>query len=215
MYAFYTLKDNTKLGIFLWSDFMENKLIREFAEVDVLDENYQWTEEQNLMLPLCTDPRGVYVEYNGQNVYLNDFDYIPYEKLMQKIQECIDKDELWLVSNDQILATFLRESDKVGIVGNLPVLDTILPGMRLGMLYSGKEMNVLTVLTEKRYKKPDWHYKVTLMAEDESLRGIVVSQNVYFSDLCSLLKSGHYRLVNIDEYKRKNKMDVNSSSEKD
>lgn len=206
MYANYTLKDNTKLGIYIWSDFIENKTWREFAEVDVLDDNYLRTTNKHLDLPLHKDGNGIYVVYNGENVYLNDFDYMPYDELMRKIKECIEKKDKWIVFDDQILATFLREFEKVGIVGDMPVFDVIIPSMGIGMI-SDNEIEILTVLSEKRYKKLDWHYKITLVAEDESLRGIVASRDIYFGDFCDLLKSGIYRLVNKDEYKNNHRID--------
>lgn len=207
MNAYFTLKDNTKLSIFIWEDFLENQNCRGFTDVCLVDADGHFGEE--FETPVYKDEQGVYIIYDGERVYLNNYDYMPYEKLIEKINECIEKKDPWLCYDDDILATFIKESEKVGIVGDMRVFDFIIPALGIGTT-SDKEMEVLAIPTEKYYKKYQWHYKFTMEPEDESLKGIVPSQDIYFSDFCSALKRGIYRLVDKRSYKTQANCEVTS-----
>lgn len=210
MNAYFTLKDNTKLNIYVWSDFLENKNWRGFVDVCLVDANGHSGEE--FETPVYNDEQGVYIIYNGEKVYLNNYDYLPYEQLMEKIAECVEKKDPWICRNDDILATFMKESEKVGIVGNMMMYDFIIPEFGIGIT-SDKKMEVLVIPTEKHYKKSEWHYKFTMEPEDESLQGIVASQDIYFSDFCSALKKGIFRLVDKKEYKQRNENKLKNRQE--
>jgi len=201
MNVMYTLKNNKKIGAYLWSSFLQNKNWRKWIDVWNIDDKGFKTGKE-FELPVHDDENGVFIIYEGEKIYLNDYDYLSYSEVVTKVNECVEKKDTWLIYDDDILATFIKETDKIGIVGEAHVFDIIVPTLGFGIT-SDKTIECLMIPTENRYKKHDWHYKITLESNDETLRNYVASRNIYFRDFCSMLKSGFYRLVDKDEYKSK------------
>ena len=194
----YTLKNNKKIGAFLWSDFLCNQNWRRWIDIWKINDDGKKIEKE-FELPVHDDENGVFIIYDGEKIYLNNYDYLPYSEVVAKVNECVEKKDAWLISNDSILATFIKETDKIGIVGKANVFDIIIPELGFGTV-SDKTVKCLMIPTEKRYKKHDWHYKFTMEVYDDALRDYVANRDIYFMDFCSLLKSGYYRLVDKNEY---------------
>lgn len=198
MNTYYTLKNGSKICLFMWEDFLENKIWREYAEVYSIHDGVR--SKRYSKKKLFKDEKGIYIVWDSQKVYLNDFDYTPYNELIKKVNQSVEKHDRWYVMEDEIWATFYKESEKVSIVTELPVYDTIIPMMGIG-LYSDKTVPVLTKLSFNQYSKKNMHYKITLTPENEKLLGYVASQSYYFSDFCSMLFSGIFTLVEREKYK--------------
>lgn len=190
MHTQYTLPDGSKISSFLWDDIQQNETIRGFAEISRIKPG-GWRGMENIKKTLLKDDHGVYINWRISNgkvvkVYLNDFDYMDYPTLVEKVQECIDKKDRYIVSDDDILATFMRCTDDVSIEAKLPVADWVTP---FGFALCGdKEAKAVCHLSEKEYPKHSWSYKIT-MEPDTSKLG-VYSKSMYFSDFCSMLKKG-------------------------
>lgn len=200
MTAKYTFKNNGNcLKIFLWSDIMEGEIYRKYIEVEHIyaGQNKGRVSQKELF----KDNYGIYILWNKKKVYLNDFDYEPIDRLVKRIEDGVAKQDRWAVFEDEILATFLKENDKVGIIYNAPVIDTYMPMMGL-VMYGDKTTPTLCVLSEKEYKKSSWSYKVTLKPENIEACKRIISQNFYTSDLWSMIMSGIIKIVNIDKYKK-------------
>lgn len=198
----YTLKDGSRISVYLWPDFLEGDDWRGSAEVHRLDKDGHYSGEM-VYSTLHKDDNGLFINWNGENVYMNEFYHIPYSELVTKLNECVEKKDRWLVDDDDILATFMKETDKVGIVGEFSVFDTLIPCMGIGMT-SDKTATVMMVPVEKRHKKSEWRYKVDLEVANKELLCLIASESVYWDDFCSFLKSGIYRLVDKDKYMAKN-----------
>lgn len=206
MTAKYTLPSGNKISIYMWSDFLDNKDWRGQAEVQSLLPNGKYPKNsKEVKKPLHKDPeRGLYIEWfdkgsgKVEKVYLNEYDHIPYKELVKKLDEGIEKNDRWIVMDDDILATFLKESDSVSIIATLPRVDFSFLG--IGII-SDKKEEVFCHLTEGNYEKSQWHYKVTL-TPDVVPQELVPSRSYYFTDLCSLLKKGVFRLIDKKELEK-------------
>lgn len=188
MYAKYTLPDGTRFRSFLWDDIQDNEVLRGYAEINRMRPNGS-VNPIEIRKKLQKDDKGVYIVWrtgNGktQKVYLNEFDYMPYDTLVDEVQRAIDVQNRYLVEDDDILATFMRCSDEVIIQADMPKQDLMLP---FGLSSSGDEISVPCHLSESQYPKKMWSYKITL---EPNVAGVAYSSSYYFSDFCSMLKKG-------------------------
>ena len=191
MTAYYTTKNGVRLFVFMWTDFFKNETWREVAEVVPIENGkYGDTYKKELFV----DERGIHIFWDGEPIYLNEFEYNTVAEMAQRLEECVAKDDRWLVFDDEILATFLKDTENVGLIIDLPQYDMVIPAMGIGLVGDNTQ-RVLCIPTEQRYRKQDWHYKFTAECECEDLRRIIPSRHFYFSDFCSFLKTGHAKLV--------------------
>jgi hypothetical protein len=115
------------------------------------------------------------------------------------LAECVDKKDRWIISNDEILATFIKNADDIGLIVDLPLYTLKTP---FGISFTGSDtIPVLCVLSENRWQKNDWHYKITVMPDNPVYNECVANRDFYFSDLCDFLKAGYATLVNLKEFK--------------
>lgn len=199
MNGVYTLKSGKKISVFLWDDLLEGETFRGTADVRAIKEDGYYSSKE-CKKKLFKDDTGVYIVWDSQKVYINSYDYMSADTLVSKLAEGVEKEDRWFVRDEEIWATLMHESDKIGILCELPMYDMLIPSMGIGMT-SDKYVEVLCVFSEHRYKKDKWSYKVTLVPENEKLQEYVASRHFYFSDFCSMLQSGHMRFVLKDEYK--------------
>ena len=106
------------------------------------------------------------------------------------------------VSEDEALATFIKYTDKIGILMPMECYTTVSPLFGIALKGTGSKIaNSLMVPFEDRYQKINWSYKIDLKAYDESRYGQYIGrEHPYFSDFWSSIVSGRYKLVNLDEY---------------
>lgn len=197
MNTFYTLKSGNVISVFMWDDFLENETVRGYAEVTIVSSGIR--ADKSKRAKLFKDEKGIYIVWESQKVYLNDFDYMPYVKLMEKVQQGVQNQDRWAVRKDDVWATFMKESEKVYVVCEMPTFDSIIPSLGFGIT-SDNYAEVLCVLSEKRYTKQQWSYKISLTCENEMLRYYVPNHDFYFSDFVSMLMSGQIRLVEKEKY---------------
>ena len=143
------------------------------------------------------------VTYNGEVVHVNNFAYMPFEELLAQVNHGIEIGDRWVVSQDEALATLMKETDKIGFVMEVECFNTIIPGLGIGLKGSGSpKVECLLVPFEDRWKKKDWHYKVELRPENEALRPMVGRETLYFSDLWDSVRTGKWiRMVNREEWR--------------
>lgn len=198
MKTFYTLKNGCRLETFMWEEMLRNETYRGTTEVIPI---YGERRGRKCNKKLYSDDRGIYIIWNGENVYLNEYDYMSAEELIEKLEEGKKRGDRWCVYDDEICETFLRETDKIGVVLDMPVFEVVVPQLGIGLTGS-TEVSVLCIPTEKHYTQSRWSYKFTLECENEELRRYIPSRDFYFSDFCSFLKSGIAQLVIKDEFKK-------------
>ena len=193
----YTLSNGEQICCFFWPEFFENDAWRGSVSVTPA-KNYK--ESTTVQVPISCDDGGIYFIYHDEKVYLNNFDYDTVEVMAKRLQECVDKKDRWLVYDDEIWATFIKDSDNLAFVLDMPVYEMV--NRQIGIGFTGDtEATVLCVPTERDYTKDRWHYKVTMECESQQLRKLVPARSFYFSDFCSLVKAGHIKMVHKDQFK--------------
>lgn len=196
MNTYYNTANGTRLEVFMWGEFFDNHDFRKVAEVTPIYGNVRGKEcKKNLH----KDERGLYIIWDRNKVYLNDFHYDSASVMSKRIAECIEKKDRWLVSDDEICATFMKDTANIGLIIDMPAYDIVSKQLGFGLV-GDNECTTLCVPTEKMYKKKDWFYKFTAECDCIKLREVIPYKHFYMSDFCSLLKSGHVKLVDKNEY---------------
>lgn len=194
MQAFYTLRNGEQLSTFLWSDLINEELFRDKIEVQKL-ENNGWSKP--LKRKILKDDMGVFFYWNKEKIYVNDYDYMSVEEAIKYIEN--QKTYRGPYFKDMLFATMMKDTSNIGIIFELPVFETIIPHM--GIAFTGdKRVKVLCVPTERRYKKNEWGYKISLEAENKKYQNFIASENLYFSDFASMVLSGKAQIVVKDEF---------------
>ena len=190
MEAMYTLKSGVKLTTFLWADLSRKETWREVIEVQRIKNNKRCKACKK---KIFKDSHDIYFVWDGQKVYINDYDYMPVTELVKFIEDAREKK--WVpYFEDKLFATIVRDTENVGIIFDMPVYEAIMP--QLGIAFTGdKEVKTLCIPSEKHYKKSSWGYKFSLEAANDDYRGKIASRDFYFSDFTSLIMSGNAEIV--------------------
>jgi|GEM_PF-3083783 len=199
MYAKYKLKNGQKISVFLWSDIIKGEQFRDYTSCYPMIEegNIDISNELNVYIKKDENEK-LFFEFNGEKIKFEDFEFMTVDQLIEKLSLSEDKSE---VREDDFIATFLKDTDNVGLIDKLDEYDKFARCFGIGLTSStGNTKECLCVPTERRYEKYDWSYKVTLEAADEDKRIDYAYKNYYFSDLVSLIKDGHIKLVNRNTY---------------
>lgn len=200
----YTLSNGEQISCFFWPDFFENDDWRQFADISLIIDGHKGDE---VKVPLQRDDNGLFIVWNNEKVYLNNFDYEPVEVMAKRIQEGVDANDRWMVWDDEIWATCVKDSDNIAFVMDMPAYDMVMKKFGIGIV-GDNEMTVLCIPTERGYTKDRWHYKITVECDCEQLRHYIASRNFYFSDFCSLMKSGHIKMVHRDQFKSEKRQEL-------
>lgn len=198
MNMYYKLDNGCHLEIFLWSDVAEGETFRKTIEVTPF---YGKTQGRSCKKELFKDDHGVYIIWNSKKIYLNEYSYYGVNELISEIEKSKIENSTHYVSNDEILATFIKCHNEIGVVLDMPAFDFIFPSFGFGSV-GNKEYTVLCVPTEKHYKTTNWFYKFSLECECEELRKYIPYRDFYFSDFCSLVRQGIITIVEKDKFKK-------------
>lgn len=189
----YSIGDNQVIKILQFPDMFEDSCIRE-ADAVQLFENGKFKESPVLLYEV--DARGIYFFRNGKKHYLRDFDCISVDEIISLIEKEREESSNCFMYSDELLAVMVRYSNEIGFVCNLPVFDAVIPELGMGIT-GNKTEKVVCKLSEKRYKKGEWGYKITLEPADENLKSVIASREFYFDDFCRLLVRGDADLVKL------------------
>ena len=183
MRANYNVNGKT-ITAYVWNDMLyEDGFMRKTIEI--------YLGKRTIKKNLHKDENGCFFYWDKQKIYVKDFVYLSAEELVDVVKTAIANGD-W-VNEDTILATLLNESDKLNIVYPLPKVDMIVPFLGISICGT-KTKETVCKFTEERYKKEQWHYKVSLAPVDENMNMTVVSRHPYFSDLCSEIRTGKVEL---------------------
>lgn len=144
------------------------------------------------------------VDYHGEIIHVDDFDYMPLNEAIKFVNKAKETGDRWLVKESDLLATIMKEADKVGFIMEVEAFDTIIPGLGIGLKGSRDNMiECLMVPFEGNWKKDDWHYKIELRPELDEVFSITGRETYYFSDFCSLmLGTDKIEMVDREEYRK-------------
>ena len=189
----YTVGENEVIKILQFSDMFEDTCIRE-ADAVQLFVNGKFKESPVIFYEV--DAGGIWFYKNGRKHYLRDFDCISVDKMIELIEKEREENSNCFMYSDELLAVMVRYCNDIGFVCNLPVFETVIPEMNIGITGERTE-KVVCKLSEKRYKKGEWGYKITLEPADENLKGLISSREFYFDDFCRILVRGDADLVKL------------------
>lgn len=189
----YTVGENEVIKLLQFPDMFEDSCIRE-ADTAQLFENGKFVSSPVLFIEV--DANGVYFFYLGKKHYLRDFDCISVDEIISLIEKEREKHSNCFMYSDELLAVMVRYSNEIGFVCNLPVFETVIPKLNMGIT-GEKTEKVVCKLSEKRYKKGEWGYKITLEPADENLKSVIASREFYFDDFCRILIRGDADLVKL------------------
>ena len=210
MYAVYTFHNDRKVRLFLWDDILEGKNLRTSTEGQVMQNDGKYNSK-DISFPIKKDKEGkFFFEFGTEKKSIDNFDYMSVNELITRMRV---SDEKRPVTQEEIWATFMKNTDNVGLLLKVSPLDKFALSFGIGLYSPNAEKDpiMLCVPTEKRYNKSNWSYKITFEVADEQLRDSYASKDFYFSDLVSLLyvkgnEHGDYNytceLVNKNEYLR-------------
>lgn len=197
MYVSYTLKDNSKINGFYWSDFAPDE--KTFHYMEVYPENRY--EEKSVLL--VHDPKegdkGKYFFYkNKEKIYVEDYDYLCLPMLIEAIQWGIDHKDIWFVKEEDILHTFLKFPDKFAVKIEMPVYNAVIPFMGIGIT-GNKRKETFYIPKLTRYPSSEWHYKIEFTPFNEDERKYIANETYYFSDFASMVRKGYIKIVELPE----------------
>lgn len=199
MYAKYKLKNGQKISAFLWNDIIKGEHFRDTTSCYSFTEEGSIDSSNEFDVNIKKDENEkLFFEFNGEKIKFEDFEFMTVDQLIEKLSLNEDKSA---IREDDFLATFLKDTDNVGVIDKLDEYDKFARCFGIGLTSSNSnKKECLCVPTERRYEKYDWSYKVTLEAADEDIRVDYAYKSYYFSDLVSLIKDGHIKLVNRNTY---------------
>lgn len=213
MTTYYNLANGGKVSIFFWDDYYTNKgLFHIETSLNEYDAQGQIKKALCVKYPkdglvalthevrVREDEDGVkYIMWGGERINLEDWHYHNLSVLIDEIQWCVDHKDRWFVMEDIILASLMKQSDKFGVQIQAEKFSAIIPEMGIALSSGETTEEWITYIPklEPLRKVEDWHYKIKLQPQKKEDRYKYRSEDYYFSDFCSMLKSGHLRLVEL------------------
>lgn len=194
MFAKYTTAKKDKLELYLYSDLLEPKTFRDKVIIRKVN-----NKVKSIYKKVFTNSIGNYFYWDHQKIYFKDFDYKPAEELISYINDILNDNKLYINNKpydliDDLLCTLMKENDKINVIIKMPCIDFSIPFMGINIT-SDKYKEVVCKLTEKRYKKNNWEYKITLTPINENELHKVTSEDFYFSDFYSCILRGDAKLI--------------------
>lgn len=201
MNARYKLKNGENILVYLWTDILDGEDYRESTSCNKYNKDGYIDASKDYEIKIQKDEnKKLFFEFEGEKIMFDDYEYMTVNELIEKINS--GNDMLKDIRDDEVLATFLKDTESVGLICELDEFDVFAKSLfGFGMTSSDdNKLECLCIPTEKKYVKSHWSYKITLEAEDESLREHYASETYYFSDLISHIRSGMITLVNRNTY---------------
>lgn len=221
MNVYYTLKSGERLSMFFWDDYYPCKevfhLPLEVTEIDMSNgSGYCYKTRKSIKYPgemegcthqlkLYEDEDGTrYFIWKGEKVNIMNWDYHCLPALIEEIEYSISIKDRWFIPDDIILASLMLQADKFAVMTQPKIAIARIPGTSVCLMGDRVEEYVPYVPHFTDYRPlTNWFYKILLWPQNETFRQYCGSEEYYWSDFCSLLKSGHLKLVEIQEEEKK------------
>lgn len=199
MIAVFKTEKGEKVEVFLRSQLLEGKPWSDKIEIRPLNSKDQPLKRKIVPLVLDEDNR-YYFEYKNSRIYVDNYEFDSLENIIVRIQKAISEHDRWKVSQDEMLATFMRDTDELAFVASLPVFDFIIPSLGIGTTGDNYVEMLCVPEIYGNYPKNEWGYKIAIKPENEKLRPYVANKSYYFSDFCHLIINGDIKVVKKSEY---------------
>lgn len=201
MEVVYTLENGIKLSANISMEYLEETKNLKDIKIFRIKHNKKC---KPFTKKIFSDTLGNYFVYNNQAIYLKNFDYVPAEKMVEKINKMADSNEYKLSIHafnilNELLATLIKEADNIAFICNLYPICATIPGKK--NTFGGKDkLQVLCKLSDKYYSSRFWEYKVSLVPTNAKYIHYFRKREFYFLDFCEMLLSGQIRVVLKDAF---------------
>ena len=140
-----------------------------------------------------------YVVHNGEVIYINNFMYDDIDTMIKKVEKAQETKDRFLITQDELLATFMKEKDRVAVMMEVEEFDIVIPELGFGLkgTNSNKVMVKMVPCQEGRYPINMWHYKIQFEPEDPFLLERVGREAYYFCDFADMLFTGWCKLTKV------------------
>lgn len=203
MVGYYTMKDGSKISIFLYDEMLRDENWREDVFVQPVRVNAEGRivlKDKEQKLKLFKNDTGLYIMWNGQKVYIKDFDADNVHDMSVRLAKAVEANDRWAVSDDEIIATLMKYSEDVIIEADMMKREIVSPYFGISLGCPDNRASVACVLSEEMYKKSNWGYKIGLRPNDLMDQVRYGSDNYYTIDFCDMLKRGLFKLYSKADY---------------
>lgn len=145
---------------------------------------------------VSSDDSGLFINWKGTRVYLKDFKFMTTKELIEKMKT-------QYVSDDEILATMLRDKADFGIVTKFT---THTEASAARMREYGCPVNLMKQtqlhgrFDERSHSSRYWHNEISFMPKQEKYRKEVQTATYSLSNFCFYVREGSIRIYSISEY---------------
>ena len=161
-----------------------------YFDVSVMENGGKEVSRHEIMENIKTKSR--YFVYNDEEIDLFSFEYTPIDELIEKISNHRADNEIF-ISDDEVIATFIKEADKVAIKMNVSLLENY---FGIVFISSDPDHKCFMIPDEYRFKKDQWYYKIDLKPLYNEYDKVVSRETYYSCDLIRCILDGHYDLYN-------------------
>ena len=168
-----------------------------YFDVSVMDDTGKEISRHEIMENLNTKSK--YFVYDDEEIDLFSFEYTPIDELIKNIEQykrdvAENADNAKYITDNELTATFIKESEKIAIKMNVDILECY-----FGIIHFTSAIFdhvCYMVPYEYRFKKDQWHYKIELKPAYEDYDKVVAKDTYYAADLFQSIISGHFTLCN-------------------
>lgn len=189
MLAKYNLKNGETIEIFFVGDYLKEKTWYQDCEVYFFKNNKKKTAHKKIF----TENNHLYILWDGQKVFLTDFNYLSAKDLVEYINSTLN-DESTFLNEDIILSTLYKESEKLKV---LAPIDKIIVKSFFGLTISTHQSEEIVEckFIEDQYDKSQWNYKIEFAPIKQNESYIYSKERMYFSDFVSSIRQKDIKLV--------------------
>ena len=161
-----------------------------------LTDNHDEDTEINFLAPVLKENDKFYFMAYGQKIYFDDYECLSLEELNEKLEN------KQYVSNDVILASLIKNADKVAFIETRRVPNVVYVDLDVRSYPSeDKYREVICEPMEKYYKRYNWAYKIQTIPVDEEEKQVFGSETRYSDGFCNWINGGHVKVISKDNIK--------------
>ena len=189
MYTSYLVGYGKVLSLFTY-DLFYDELFKDdkidCLEGFLIDKNGKHLKEK-VKVYLSNDDKGKYFIYNGNKIYVHNYNYL-------LLNELIDKMYKEDISFEEFVETMINDGKDAIIIERLPIKEQ--KSNVKSYDYKPDTVEIRCRLVDDKYKECLWYHKMRTVPIDEKEAEIYGMQEFFTSALYSLVKNGYFGLEN-------------------
>lgn len=130
-----------------------------------------------------------YFEYDGERIFVSDFEYLSIPELKKRLQ---DKD---IVSEDLIIASIMKNAKDILFIEKRRVPDSVDSIFRIrSYCGSSNYERVLCMPVQENYHVEDWEFKIETRPVFRASNVVFGREIYYMSDYCDWIRKGRVEI---------------------